>query len=174
MKRLAWLPLLLLLVACRPDPLLLNDFETEADLDRLTWRCPYWIEATQDLVTSGAHGLLVEFPPETYPTLELREVPADWAGYAFFEADLSAPNAAGEEMFIRIDDAGDSEAFADRFTYTVPLTGKAQHVKIPLERIAAGNGGRPLDLSEMDRILFFMKSTDRRLTWFLDGVKLTR
>ncbi|MDP8225308.1 MAG: hypothetical protein P9L99_18245 [Candidatus Lernaella stagnicola] len=171
-----WWPLLLLvlLAGCRGDTLMINSFETDADLDALTWRCPYWIERTTSFATHGGQGLAVEMPPGEYPTLELRDVPADWRGYRYFEVDLSLPELPGGELFIRIDDQGDSERFADRFTLTVPLTGKPQHVRVPLERIERGNGGRRLDLSAMDRILFYLKHSDRRVTCYLDGVRLSR
>jgi len=158
----------------RPDVLPLNDFETEQDLDRLTWRCPYWLEASPHFVTGGERGLLVEFPARLYPTLELREVPADWRTYTALEADILAPDSAGAELLIRIDDQGDSRRFADRFDRAIPLTGKPQRLRIPLEDIRRGNGGRSLDLGRMDRILFYMKRTDRRVAWYLDRVCLTR
>ncbi len=171
-----WLLVLALLVlaGCRPDTLMLNDFETDADLGRLTWRCRYWLEQTTAFVTGGEAGLSIEFPTGEYPTLELREIPADWRGYKWLEADLWAPGQAGGELLIRIDDQGDSENFADRFTLTVPLTGDPQHVRVPLERVQRGNGGRRLDLGRMNRILFYLKASERRVTWHLDGVRLTR
>lgn len=175
-----WTTLLLLVAllapsGCRrPDVLSLNDFETAEELDRLTWRCPYWLEASPRFVTGGERGLLVEFPPRLYPTLELREVPGDWRGYTAFEADLFAPDSAGDELLIRIDDRGDSRDYADRFERVVPLTGEPQRLRIPLEEIRRGNGGRELDLSRMERVLFFLKRTDRRVVWYLDRVCLTR
>jgi len=165
---------LVALVACGPTTLTLNDFESAADLDRLTWRCPMWLQATDQFVTSGRAGLLVEFPTGVYPTLELWDVPADWGRHRWFEADLFAPDAGGEELMIRIDDQGDCESFADRFEITVPLTGAPQQVRIPLDRVARGNGGHPLDLRHMKRVLFYLKSADRRITWFLDGVRVTQ
>lgn len=173
MKR--WAALFLLLVtACGGGTLSLNDFETDADLDRLTWRCPSWLDRTDQFVVSGQSGLLVEFPPGVYPTLELWNIPGNWYWYRWLEADLAAPGAEGLEMMIRIDDQGDSENFADRFTFTAPLTGRPQRIRIPLDRVARGNGGRPLDLHRIDRVLFYLKETDRRVTWYLDGVRLTR
>ncbi|NLH49952.1 MAG: hypothetical protein GX444_15335 [Myxococcales bacterium] len=173
-----WLLLGLLataLTACgQPDTLSINDFETAGDLERLTWRCPYWLEPSTALVVSGKSGLAIDFPAGIYPTLELRTVPADWRGYRYLEADLWAPDPAARELMIRIDDAGDCDAFINRFEASEPLSGRPQHLRILLERIAAGNGGRTLDLAHIKRILFYFKQTDRRITWYLDGVRLTR
>jgi hypothetical protein len=156
------------------DVLMINDFETARDLDCLKWRCHYWLEQTTEFATSGAHGLKMEFPAGEYPTVELWKVPRDWRGYTWFEADLWAPDLQGETLMIRIDDRGDATAFADRFELAVPLTGAPQHVRVPLDRIARGNGGRPQNLGAMRRILFYFGRTDRRVTLYLDGVKLTR
>lgn len=172
---IALFPTLLLLAGCGSDPTLyLNSFETDEDLDRLVWRCPYWIEQTGRFVTHGEFGLLVELPPGDFPTLELREVPADWRGYSWFVADFSAPDLAGAELLIRIDDEGPSDRFADRFTATTALTGGPQTVRLPIERIRRGNGGRELDLKHIDRVLFFLKHAKQRHILLLDGVRLEK
>jgi hypothetical protein len=175
MKRVVILCLLLIVGGCRGEPvLMLNDFETEDDLARLTWRCPFWIEPTGAFTTSGARGLAVEFATGVYPTIELREVPADWHAYRWFEVDLWAPNLAGRELMLRLDDQGDVEEFADRFEMTVPLTGAPQHLRIPLERVAAGNGGRRQDLHRMRRVLFYFQSLDERAIVYFDKVQCSR
>jgi len=176
MKRLVVALLLLLaLSACRGPELAINDFETEEDMLRLTWRCPYWLEQTTKFVTSGEHGLLVEMPPRQYPTLYLREVPADWRGYNMFEFDVLAPaGLAGQDLMVRIDDKGPSDNFADRFEAAVPLTGAPQHVQLPVERIGRGNGGRELDLGSIERVMFYLKQSDKRVMLYFDGVRLTR
>ncbi|HPQ69987.1 MAG TPA: hypothetical protein PKW95_12735 [bacterium] len=176
MKRLALFLLpLILLAACSPEPVrMINDFETESDLDRLTWRCPYWIERTDEFIAVGQYGLMVEMPAGIYPTLELWNIPENWSRYARFEFDVWGPGLAGRELFVRIDDQGSSERFIDRFEAIVELTGERQHVQLPLTRVHNGNGGRPLDLSRMERVLFYFKSADERITLYLDGVRLTR
>jgi hypothetical protein len=176
MRRLAAVAVLaLLVVACGRSPvLMINDFESKTDLDRLTWRCHYWLEQSTRLVTSGRAGLSVDLPPGEFPTLELREIPPNWRGCRWFEFDVLASDLAGGELLVRIDDNGPSENFADRFTGVVPLTGRPQHVRFPLERIRRADGGRTLDLRHMFRVLFFLKRADRRHTIYLDRVCLTR
>ncbi len=176
MRRAVVLLLLLCaIVACGSRPVLMvNDFETPSDLLRLTWRCHYWLEQTVHLVTSGKRGLSVELPTGEFPTLELREIPADWRGYRWFEFDVEAPDLAGGELLVRIDDQGPSDRFADRYTGTVALTGRAQHVRLPVETIRHAAGGRELDLRHMFRVLFFLKQADRRHTIYFDRVCLTR
>jgi len=176
MRRLVFAAVIVALVAaCGGGPaLMIEDFETRQDLDRLTWRCHYWLEQSAKLVTSGRFGLLVELPTGEFPTLELREFPANWRGYRWFEFDVLAPDLAGGELLVRIDDRGPSERFEDRFTGGVPLTGAPQHVRIPLERIRRGAGGRDLDLEHISRVLFFLKSADRRHALYLDRVCLTQ
>ena len=181
LKRIAvrhWSRLLFLCMvftACRgPESLTLNDFETEADLDRLTWRCPYWLERSAEFKPSGSYGLLVEFPSGEYPTLELREIPKDWRSYRWFEAQIWAPDLAGQKMSIRMDDAGNCDAYADRFDTVIELTGRPQMVRLPLEQVMHGNGGRRLELGRMYRILFFLQQSEVRHRWYLDGVRLVR
>jgi hypothetical protein len=164
-----------LCLGCRqPDVLVINDFESPADFDRFSYRCHYWLAPTTKFVTSGAQGLSMEYPPGEYSTVELREIPGDWRGYQWFEMDVWAPDLDGETLMVRMDDRGNVKDFADRFEMAVHLTGEPQHVRVPLDRVRRGDGGRPQDLGRMRRLLFYFQKLDRRVIVYLDGVKLTK
>jgi hypothetical protein len=75
---------------------------------------------------------------------------------------------------IRIDDDGDVENFADRFERAIELTGAPQRVRLSLDEVFRGNGGRPLNPRRMRRVLFYFQRLDARATLLLDNVRLTR
>jgi len=87
----------LLLCACeRPRPaapLILNDFETAADLEQIAWRCRTTFSLSELYRSHGQSALLMTLYPDAYPGLHLLLTPQmrQWRGYRYLALDITNP-----------------------------------------------------------------------------------
>jgi hypothetical protein len=70
------------------EELVLNDFETDADLDRVHWQCRTLFSLSSEHVTSGEHSLKMELFPADYPGLSLKLDEHDWSRFGSVVFDI--------------------------------------------------------------------------------------
>jgi hypothetical protein len=104
--------------------------------------------------------------------VEHRVIAHDWHGHAAFAFDVSNPSSEQLRLNLRIDDAGDTTRYGDRFDRQLTIAPGRSQVVIPLASVEQGPRDRRLDLSRIRRIVWFVGSTEGERVWRLDNVRL--
>ncbi len=167
---------LMVIVSCDSRPEFNYDFETEADLDALWWKCGTFFTLMDEHVTSGRKCLKVEFFPDPgsgdhYPGLSLGGFARDWTGYQELRVDIFNPEQEPLKLAVRIDDSR-NPPYKDRYNGTILLRVGANQASIKLEVLATPNNKKRLDLENIQRVIFFLVNPTKRHTLFFDNIRL--
>lgn len=169
----------LVVSACRdggtpPTPLVLNDFETPADLEAIVWRCRTTFARSEAYQTHGCFGLQMTcYPPDTYPGLRLRLPPSlhHWQGYRYLALDVINPDDAPLSLGYRIDDREHPDN-GDWANGRLRLDPGINHLRLDLEGLRTSGSKRPLALERIQSVSFFHVSPPRPLTVGIDYIRL--
>jgi hypothetical protein len=166
--------LFLLLAGCAPAPneLVLYDFEEDADLDRLHWRCRVLYSLSDEHVTRGAKSLRMELYPSEYPGLSPVLRQKDWGKYKVLALDLFNPMLREVSLTLRIDDREDNPEYADRCNETILLRPGQNNVVLPLERLKTSGTKRDLDWRRVALFVLFMVGPEEKTVLFVDNIRL--
>jgi hypothetical protein len=166
----------LMVSGCGPaleGTLALNDFETDADLDRIHWSCHQLYALSVEHVTGGSRSLEMKLYPADYPGLALKLSHRDWRRHAAIALDIFNPQPEALEITVRIDDKTDYPEFEDRYNERFTVAPGATVVRIPLETLRTSGGERRrLDLSRVYRFMFFLVDNRELRTLFVDHIRL--
>jgi hypothetical protein len=154
------------------EELVLNDFETDADLDRVHWQCRTLFSLSSEHVTSGEHSLKMELFPADYPGLSLKLDEHDWSRFGSVVFDIFNPQDETLEITVRIDDRPDYPDYADRHNGRHALLPGGNHIRIPMSSLRTSGSGRPLNLKTIKRFLFFLVDTQKIYTFYVDKIRL--
>lgn len=173
-------PVLLLAVltpSCRERRPFSYDFEQPVVLDDLVWKCRALYRLSPEHSTSGARSLAVTFfpaPPEereNYPGVAFAGFDRDWSARRTLAFDVFNPDAVALSLTLRIDDRRGPK-YTERLNRTLTIEPGANHVSIPLAGLATSGSRRPLDLTNILRVLLFMANPRERHTLYFDGFTL--
>jgi len=154
--------------------LVLNDFETDADLDRVHWQCRTLFSLSNEHATSGEHSLKMELFPADYPGLALKLDEHDWSRFGSIEFDIFNPQAEALDLTVRIDDRPDYPGFEDRYNGRHTLLPGTNYLRIPLDSLRTSGSGRPLNLKTIRRFLFFLVDTREIYRLYVDNIRLAK
>ena len=187
MKRSSWLiagrEVILALVAAlalmgcehKPPaaPLVLDDFESQADLDRIFWRCRTTFSLTGAYRSHGQSGGLMTLYPDPYPGLSLRLPPArrDWRAYRYLALDVFNPGNEPLVLCYRIDDTKYPD-YEDRVNGRFRLCQGENRLRLDLARIQTSGTNRPLNLGRIRALIFFQVSPPSPISLGIDYVRL--
>lgn len=166
---------LLVFISCTsnsPEELILFDFETDAELDRIHWKCFTLFSLSDEHVTHGAKSLRMELYPSSWPGWTPMLEVNDWHKYNAISFDLYNPEDEEIPVAVRIDDIEDYPDFADRYNQRFILKPGINNVQIPFETLLTSGTKRPLDLGKIYRFLIFMGHPERKYVLYLDYVRL--
>ena len=152
--------------------LVLNDFETDADLDRIHWQCRALFSLSSEYVTSGRQSLKMELFPAAYPGLALKINEGDWRRFESIVFDIYNPQDETLEITVRIDDRPDYPDYGDRYNDRYALLPGGNHIRIPISSLRTSGSGRPLNLKTIKRFLFFLVDTQKIYTFYVDDIRL--
>lgn len=107
---------------------------------------------TSDSPERVAH---VSFSPRAGGALVLNETYPDWTGHTALVLQLFHPGERSIKFGVRIDDRMHSVKYNDRFNWFVSLEPGLNRLRIPMEEIVAGPAERELDISSIQRVIFF-------------------
>jgi predicted MPP superfamily phosphohydrolase len=151
---------------------ILFDFESDADLRRLSWECHKWFELSEQHVTSGKHSLKASLPPGQYAGISFREIPTDWSKREYLKMDVYNPSGEDIRFHIRIDDNKSGWEYADRFDIDVELRPNMNHLSIPTHSIKTNVEGRPLNLKSVERMMVFIPNNSKEREIYIDYIRL--
>ncbi len=163
--------ILLLLTSCQARRPLYYDFEHEAILDTLDWRCKTIFSLSDKHATSGQKCLKMELYPSPYPGITLNNFDPDWSGYNTLRFDIHNQENILLKLTIRIDDT-DNPSYNDRYNKTVTLNPGANHISIPLKSLVTSGANSKLNLSKIKRVLLFLVQPKDKRTLYLDNLRL--
>jgi len=153
--------------------LILFDFESASELDRLNWKCHSLLSLTDQHVTHGNRALKMEIFPADYPGLVPKIEFNDWRGFAAICFDIYNLEKDNLIISVRIDDRKDSPEYSDRFNSSYSLR-QGQNdlcIKFPL---ATSGTGRYLDLKNIHKFLIFMNHPIRKHVFYIDYIRLIK
>lgn len=150
----------------------LFDFESDADLDRINWRCFRLYSISDRYASNGSRSLKLEIFPSPSPVWSPRIRTEDWRQYASLEMEFFNPQDNGIGIILRLDDREDIPPVSDRYNKSVQLRPGANVIQVPLQKLTTSGSRRTMDLDTITRFLIFMQDTERCCTLYLDYVRL--
>jgi hypothetical protein len=154
---------------------MLADFESR-------WADRLWFETYDShwslMPSDVAHGTVLRLqggPPSRWPGVNMRWFPPDWSSYRWlvFEARTVAPTAGEAEFAVRLDDW---HARKDKDWFATSLVAEPDWRTFAIDLAAARTAHleRPLQLDDMDLLLFFFSRPTEPLALEIDNVRLVR
>ncbi len=171
----ATLPLIVV-GACneRPESVLtLYNFNREGELDSLSWSCRTLYALDKNHSRSG-HALRLEMYPDAYPGLKSGRMENNWTGYKFLCLEIFNPGPDSLRLSYRLDDRQDSPPYEDRVNGAINLAPGANAVRLDLDALRTSGTRRPPDLCHIYRMYFFLCSPEKKITLFVDDIRLCR
>lgn len=110
--------------------------------------------------------------PGQYPGIQFIDVENDWSGYHFIRMDIFNPAAEPFTFHVRIDDKESGWEYEDRYDKDFKVQKGMNNISIPLESVKTNITPRSLDLSRIERLMFFIPGNDRKRTFYLDNIRL--
>ena len=166
---------LFIMVACSthvPPELALFDFETDAELDQLRWKCFTLFSLSDEHVAHGNRSLRMELYPSDYPGLNPILGVNDWCKYTAICIDIYNPEKEKTMISIRIDDQKENPGYADRYNERFILKPGLNHIHIPLKSLTTTGTHRPLNLKKIYRLLIFMAHPQKKYVLYVDYIHL--
>jgi hypothetical protein len=163
------------LVSCSSGPadeLILFDFEADAELDKINWKCFTLFSLSYEHVTHGQNSLRMELYPSNWPGWTPKIEVKDWHRYKAIAFDIFNPEEKVLAVAVRIDDKVDYPDYTDRYNKRFNLKPGMNHMHIPLDALATSGTNRALDLKKIYRFFVFMGQPERKYVLYLDYVRL--
>lgn len=176
-RKLKWMMVIcLFLVCCAEKPcatrdLVINDFETDGDLDRLNWKCHTLFSLSDKGVSHGRSSLKMTMTPSPYPGVSFKKVPRDWRCFSGLAVSVFNPGSKGVRLALRIDDKKDAPEYEDRVNLGLNVEPGMNRIRIPMKKLICPSG-RPLDLSHVFSVMFFCVHPGSEVVLYVDGVRL--
>jgi hypothetical protein len=164
-----------IIIACSTptlQELILFDFEKNAELDQLRWKCFTLFSLSNEHVTHGNRSLRMELYPSDYPGLDPVLDVNDWRKYTAICIDIYNPEKEKTTIFIRIDDQKDSPGYAERYNQRFILKPGLNHIHIPLKNQVISDAHRALNLKKIYRLSIFMTHPQKKYVLYVDNIRL--
>ena len=155
-----------------PAETVLFDFESDAELDRLYWKCHSLYSLTDKHVTHGKSALQLELFPSDYPGFTPKLDVNDWRGFKAICFDIYNPGEKESLITVRVDDKKDALDYADRYNHRFTIKPGANRVSIPLNSLITTGTQRILNLSRIQKILIFMNHPKEKCMFYIDYIRL--
>lgn len=156
---------------------MLFDFESDAELDRIHWKCHALYSLSGEFASHGAKSLKMElYPagyPDEYPGLSPFLKEKDWRGYRELRLDVYTPRDSAESLWVRIDDREKCPDYRDRYNKRFALRQGVNTIRIPLDALTTSGTERLLDRGKIARLLIFTVHPRKKVVLCIDAIRLT-
>ncbi|MEA3333770.1 MAG: hypothetical protein U9Q58_09250, partial [Pseudomonadota bacterium] len=154
--------------------IIIMDFESDEQLDELSWKCGTTYERTKEHATSGQFSLKIEmYPKVTWPGFG-KGIKKSWTGYDYLSINIFNPSPELIRLSYRIDDRRDNPPYADRANGRLLINPGANTITFNLKELKTSDGKRPLDLDKICSFLLFLHRPKEIVTLFLDDLTIFR
>ncbi len=176
MARLIFLGFFFFIVACNENDneRILFDFESDAELDRLQWKCHTFFQLSDTFATHGDKALKIDFHPSSYPGLTPVLDVNDWSGWRFFCFDIYNPGQDAVQIVVRIDDRKKTPPDKDRYHQKFLMHNGLNRIKIPLDAATTHVSKRKMNLGGVHRFWIYMVNPPEKLSLFIDYIRLEK
>jgi len=164
-------------ISCASDPtneLMLFDFETDAELDRIHWRCFTMFSLADEHSTHGKKCLKMELYPSNWPGWAPVMENLRLDKYKKLAFDLYNPENSATQITIRVDDKKDYPDYDDRYNQKIFFEPGINNIKLQLDQLKTSGTSRNLNIKRISRIKIFMAHPDRKYVLYLDNVRLLK
>jgi hypothetical protein len=152
--------------------LIILDFESDSDLNRVSWKCHTLLNLDENHATNGKKSLRLELYPSEYPGFAPIFEQKDWRDYNYLCLDVYNPSDKNQKIVIRIDDRKDFPNYDNRYDMNFKLKPGKNNIRIPLDTLITSGTKRKLDLSKIHRLIIFMVHPLQKVVLYLDFIRL--
>jgi len=128
-----------------------------------------WLENKSSVVE-------IEKDTRRYSGFSLFDFEQDWRSMTYFEFDVFNPENQIVVLKVRINDTHHNNQYHDRFNQSIEIAPGASRIALPLVKVLnfseSREDGRFMDLSSIDRLVFFMTLDDIGKKLYLDNIQL--
>jgi len=156
-----------------PQEKILFDFETDAELDRIHWKCFTMFSLSDKYATHGTKSLKMELYPSNWPGWTPKLNDNDWRRFKILEFDVYSPESGAVSLTVRIDDREDFPDYRDRYNQSFIIKPGANLIRISLDNLVTSGTKRNLELKKIYRFLIFMGHPEQKHVLYLDYIRLT-
>jgi len=156
----------------KPKELILYDFESEATLDEVHWKCHTLFSLSKLHASHGKKSLKLELFPSSYPGLSPALKHHDWSNYKNFCFEVYNPSSKKLKLVLRIDDKKQALEYSDRYNKSFTIMPGLNTLTIPLNTLKTSKTNRPLKLKNIYRFLVFMVHPPKMQILYLDYFRL--
>ena len=167
----------LVLCGCQneiPQEKILLDFETDAELDRIHWRCHALMSLSKEHVTHGKSCLKLEVFPSKYPGMNPELKGCDWREYRAFCFDIFNPREEAIPLVVWIDDGSKNREFGDRLNEVFNVKKGATTITIPLGNLLTSGTKRQMNLGRICQFGIYMMNPEEKTELHVDYIRLVR
>lgn len=167
----------LIFVGCAdptPAEKVLFDFESDAELDQVHWKCHALFSLSEEHATHGSKCLRMELYPSTYPGVSPMVREKDWSGFRSLCFDVYNPEERELGIAVRIDDKKNWPDYPDRYNKRFALLKGMNRIEIPLSTLVTSGTRRGMDLKNIHRFLIFMADPPEKNVLYVDYIRLVR
>jgi hypothetical protein len=157
----------------RQSERVLFDFESEAELNYLHWKCHALLSLSPEHATHGKQSLRMELFPDEYSGFAPMIENTDWRGYETFCFDIYNRQGRPVPLTVRIDDKKDYPDYDDRYNKTFVLKPGLNTVSIPLCSLMTSGTRGNLNLGTIYRVIVFLVRPEERTVLNFDYFRVT-
>jgi len=162
-------------VSCHNKPtgqLVISDFESEDELDRVQWQCHTLCSLSDENATQGNKSLRLELYPSDYPGVAFQIPTHNWSSYQILSLDIFNPQDEVISLAMRIDDMKAYPDIEDWYNKSFSIKPGMNHLKIPLSSLPTAVTKRSINLKTIYQCLIFMVQPHKKYVLYLDYVYL--
>jgi hypothetical protein len=132
-----------------PKELVLFDFESDSELDRIHWECHTLFSLSDEHASHGKRSLKMELFPSDYLGLTPMLKENDWSRYKALCFDIYNPGEKQVQVSVRIDDKKDYPDYAERYNRSFNVNPGMNQISIPFKSLITSGTKRNLDLKKI-------------------------
>jgi hypothetical protein len=124
----------------------------------------------------GERAVKIDFSPAHYPEIILTRFINDWSQYHDLRLSIYNPGVDTVQLNLKIYDAKHPQnhfQFNDRFNRELKIISGWNDIVIPLVEVKMAPQTRTLDLSKIQSVSLFLVSPDKKMTLYLDQMRLS-
>jgi VanZ family protein len=146
----------------------LSNLESPFEIER-------WNGENMLVLNSDSYVLQHEFDDAMYSSVSLLYFPGNWEGYHCFSFRIFNPGSTEVPLRIRINDRQHDETdqnYFDRFNYSLKVLPGRNDFAIDLSTIQDALRGRLMDMTKVEKIMFFTSRLKNGATLSFDDLEL--
>jgi hypothetical protein len=157
-----------------PHEKILFDFEEDAELDEIHWKCHTLFSLSEEHTTHGSRCLRMELYPSPYPGVTPMLRDHDWSRFRALAFDVYNPEENEIKLTVRIDDQKKYPEYEDRYNKSIILRKGGNRIEIPIESIMTSGTKRRLDARTIYRVIIFLVDPPVKTVLYTDYVRLVK